>query len=191
MNRYKSGQLKDRCGLRLSSWSGLPVGWHRLWLGIVNIPSHTHCHTGMLYLFEEEFLCLLCSRSVSIKDHLGWNGGGWYGLKMILWYFWECLWWHYYVLCQKCWFLFLFLIILKDMHFQYCNVNITVVAWMQIQSQIHPSIFCYLLLNPDQGHGGCWRLSQHLRCIEQFLNMTSSLKHQCTQWIENIISSEI
>lgn len=49
MNRYETGQLKDRCGLHLSSWSCLPVGWHRLWLGIVNIPSR---HTGMLYLFE-------------------------------------------------------------------------------------------------------------------------------------------
>lgn len=41
MNRYESGQLKDRCGLHLSSWSCLPVGWRRLWLGVVNIPSHT------------------------------------------------------------------------------------------------------------------------------------------------------
>lgn len=41
MNRYETGQLKDRCGLHLSSWSCLPVGWHRLRLGLVNIPSHT------------------------------------------------------------------------------------------------------------------------------------------------------
>lgn len=62
MNRYETGQLKDRCGLHLSSWSCLPVGWHRLWLGVVNIPSHTVILARFICL-RFFFLCLLCSKN--------------------------------------------------------------------------------------------------------------------------------
>lgn len=69
MNRYKIGQLKDRCGLHLSSWSCLPVGWHRLWLGIMKIYPLALSYWHALSVWD--FLCLLCSRSVYTKDLSG------------------------------------------------------------------------------------------------------------------------
>lgn len=66
MNRSETGQLKDRCGLHLSSWSCLPVGWHRLWLGVVNIPSHTVI-LARLNLFEIFFYIYCAQGQFSTK----------------------------------------------------------------------------------------------------------------------------
>ena len=69
MNIYKTGQLKDRCGLHLSSWSCLPVGLCRLWLGIANIPSHTVI-LACVICAESPILFFLSARSGAGMDQL-------------------------------------------------------------------------------------------------------------------------